>query len=140
MIKHHNEKYIVAADEGILQQYSDALIELLAMPCTEEQTENLMWFLKDRMVVFCFASPELVVGRIMKRFEETGRLNMEHKFKKIQELIADQVSELNHKKAFIEKLEEMGVEVVHVNTADSSTSNINKITTAVGKWISNHEL
>ncbi|MDI9370209.1 MAG: hypothetical protein QM446_04725 [Synergistota bacterium] len=129
-IKHANVHHIVSNGDGILHNFGDALIEMME----RVYAADLKWFLLGRTVVFCYANPDIVVERIIKRHKTIGRLNPQHKHKSPQELLEDQLSTLETKRKFIEKLEQLGVDIIRINTADPCSENVDKISSAISKW------
>lgn len=76
-IKTTNHDLIVSNDDGILHNYTDVLNNII----TNKPSQDLIWFLSNRLAVFCHASPEVLVERIYNRKEKDGQIRPQHKNK-----------------------------------------------------------
>jgi|SRR5690554_3048660 len=120
-INYFNKKHTILSEEGLLQFYSEGVIKLF-----NENREKLIDLLNRRAIIYCYASPEIIVQRVLLRKEKTGHLWQGHKVSSEDELLRAVKRTLDEKEKLINIVKEF-VPVLKINTAQSTASNLKEI-------------
>lgn len=122
VINHYSGKQTVILDEAIIKTSRPQTIEFF------EQDQKLFSdFVKNRAVIYCFAPPEIIADRIIKRGKERDYTTPGNRNKTRRELIERQRHQLNVCDELITILEKH-VPVLNVNTTDRKSENMKKTT------------
>lgn len=117
----YNKDYDIISEEGLIHNFGESIYKLFTT--NKEETKNLM---KNRAVIYCKTSPEIVADRILERQKKTGVLLPQHKVCSYDELVSLQKKSLALKHQFIDFLSEYGIPVLSIDTSNSMIENVIK--------------
>jgi shikimate kinase len=121
IVNYYNKNTTVIFEDGMLHNFSDALNYVY-----NSNKELFLELIKDRIVVYCYSTPETIANQIIKRKNE-GALRPQHKVSSFEELVEKQKQSLKNKEQFINILKENHVPFLMINTSDDIESNAKKV-------------
>jgi len=119
----YNRNYTIISEEGLFHNFGNEIVSLLNSG-DEVSVKELM---RNRAVVYCYSTPEIIAHQIIKRYNETGKLLPQHKTDSFETLIEFQKEALINKERFIETLKSFNIPVLMINTSDDIESNAKKV-------------
>ena len=117
-----NTDYNIMSDEGLIHNFGEGIFELFNS--NNEEFKSLM---KQRAVIYCQTSAEIVAKRILEREEKTGRLLPQHKVESLEELINLQKKSLELKQLFIDFLSNHDIPVLSLDTSNPMNDNVEQV-------------
>lgn len=113
--------YLFLIQEGIFQYYSHQMLLFL-----ENSDQYIEFILKNRKFVFCYAPKNIVVDRILQRFEESGKLLSSHDYKNISQLY----DAVDHRISIVNRLFlklQLYSDHLYVDTSQDLSGNVVKV-------------
>lgn len=117
----HNKRDVILSEEGIFQFFGKGIGSLYS-----DNFEQFNSILSRRAIVYCVASPDLIVQRIRKRKMANATSWYGHNVSTAEELYRSVKDTLDEKSALIELLRKY-IPVLEINTEDSLGENEKKI-------------
>ena len=117
-----NNDYNVMSDEGLIHNFGEGILAL--SKSNKEEFESLM---KQRAVIYCQTSAEIVAKRILEREEKTGRLLPQHKVDSFDELVNLQKKILEQKPQLDDFLSKYDIPFLSIDTSNPMTENVGQV-------------
>lgn len=127
-----NTESIVCTDEGLIHYFGNEIKTLIENGNHKQEIERI---LKNRIIIYCYAKPDTIANRILKRKEETGRLSPQHKVGTFEELVEILNRGLIQKNELMSFLQNHSVPVLFVNTEDKPGQNVSKMINFIKNYI-----
>ena len=116
----------VILDEGLLQQFGDAVMDLHG-----QCADSVDRLLANRAVVHCWATPQIITERIFST-QRQGSTWVLHQGLTRDELLECSTRSLARKAALVRFLRERGVAYLDVETNDDLETNVQRVRSFVG--------
>lgn len=118
----YNKHHTLLCEDGLLHNFGSGIESVY-----RKDYEKFKVILRNRAVVYCYASAEVVAGRILKRKNEIGELRPQHKkVGAVETLIETERVALDKMEQFVNILKEQ-IPVLKINTEDAWELNKQKI-------------
>lgn len=122
IISKFNSSHKVILDEGIVHNFSKQLSCLF-----NEDKKAFDHLVAHTAIIYCFSTENKIAENILKRKKKTGRINFQHKELTHNKLLEKIKESLNKNLNLIGLLEDQGIPVLRIDTAEKTTRNANKI-------------
>lgn len=130
--RHLNKHSLVYTDEGLIHYFGNEIKRLMDEESLKEELEKT---LQNRLIVYCYARPEVIAKRILNRKEKSGKLVPQHKVDSLNELIDLMNNDLIKRQNIMESLQNQGIPVLYLNTEDSNEENIAKTIQFINEYL-----
>lgn len=112
-----SRNYKIILEEGLLHNFYDYFLK----------NDIDDYFFKNRVIIFCEATPEIMVDRILDRYRKTDRIIAHHKDQPKDKLLGIVQNEIKKYNEFKDILIEKKICILSINTSENIENNINKI-------------
>lgn len=124
VISTNNKNITIVDDEGFFKYFSYHINRIYSL--TEERNE-LFEKIINRVIIYCYSTPERITSQVLKRYQETGGLIVPFRNKSEEELKDIIKERLDKEEHFIHLMKEIKMPVLLIDTADNLEENIKKI-------------
>lgn len=120
----NNKNFVIVDDEGFFKYFSNHIFRRYSL---NENRDELLEKIINRVIVYCYSTPENIVAQILKRYQETGNIIVPFRNKSKEQLINIIRERLEKENSFIQLMKEIKIPLLLINTSDDITDNAKKI-------------
>lgn len=117
-----NKNYNVISEDGLIHNFSDCLA-----PLFKSNKEAFECIIKNRAIIYCYTSAEVIAKRILEREQTTGQLRPQHKVNSFAELVNLQKKSLELKQQLIDFLSKHDIPTLYIDTSKPMTENVMQV-------------
>lgn len=132
IITSENRNYTVIFEDGIFHNFEDELLDL-----HEDNLKDFKLLAENRAMVQCFTTKEQITKQINLRLQTTNAIRPVHKGKTKEALIEEQFKALKRNEEFTNKLMDLGIPVLKIDTSKNLQDNAKTVSGFINKLQAN---
>lgn len=121
LVSLHNE-YKFISDEGLFHNCSESVLAV-----AERNKDAFKELIKNRVLIYCYASAETVANRVVEREKRTGDLLPQYKHASYEDLLKAVNKDLEKAQKLINTLAGYTIPILSVNTENAIADNVREV-------------
>ena len=120
--------YTIIEDGGLVHNFSSGIIKLY-----EKDFNLFKKLIQDRIIIYCYSSPEKIAEQIIHREKLTGQKLPFHQYASYEELVESQINALRESQKLMDILKNHEIQILFIDTSEPIEKNIELIKSFINK-------